>query len=363
MMCSAIRPRAKAATGPRCSSGRSSHASRSSFSAAAGLVVKPATPPNGIKSGIAVTGTKLASPPCTGSTKLHDAQTKQEEKVPQELAAERIRHAQAKQEEDVPQELATEKRCVQALVEVRCLSGESIVKANFQSSDRVLSVKERVRKTQEIPLWQQMLSFQGEMLDDQSTLGELSLLQGGVFDLVLRPGPTAEDMEAFTDAAREVLTAGTEGMGSVAKRDVMEVKAFSKPPMVCEKICLATLHMLAGLVPQIPIKRNGSPKDADWSGCKVMMANPSTFLKQVLELPSCIDQGRVMEDHIAKCRQLIDAIDGDSESEKIQYVARCSLMCQQLVRFLIGVLKYSDSVSELRQRFGGASITELKSHQ
>jgi len=365
MICSAMVPRARVVAGPRCSRGGASRASRNSFSAAADLVVKPATPPKRISGGvcnasvaagsvahtfkadarsdIAGSATQPASPPETDSATVHAVQTNPEEEDPQEVAAER--HG------------------LQVLVEVQGLSGESLVKADFQLSDRVLSVKDRVLKMRSILLWQQMLSFQGEMLNDQSTLGELNLPQGAVFDLVLRSGPSPEDMEALADVAREVLTAGTEGMNTLQKVDILEVKAMKKPPVGCEKVCMAALHMLAGLAPEIPIKRNGSPKNTDWSGCKVMLGNPAGFMKQVLELPLCIDQGKVMEDRVVQCRQLIDAIDGDSESEKIQYVRRCSLMCQQLITFLIGVVKYYDSVAEFRERFGGATITELQSHQ
>lgn len=364
-MCSAMAPKAKVIAGPRCSRGGASRASRSSFSAAADLVVKPGTPPKSVsgrvcnasvaagsaaqgsktdtRSDIPASTTKLASPPDTDSTNV--------------LAG------QAKQEQELPEEVAAEKHGRQALVEVRGLSGEPLVKADFQLSDRVLSVKGRVLKTRSIPLWQQMLSFQGEMLSDQCTLGELDLLQGAVFDLVLKSGPTTEDMEALADVAKEVLTAGMKGMDTLTKKDIMEVRAMAKPPAVCEKVCLAALHLLAGLATEIPIKRDGSPKNPDWSGCKLMLGSAAGFVKQVLELPLCIDQGRVTGDRMVKCRRLIDSIEGDSESTKIQYVARCSLMCQQLITFLIGVVKYYDSVAEFRERFGGATITELKSYQ
>jgi len=380
-MRSAIAPKAKVAAASR-SRGSAPRDSRSSFSAAADLVVKPATPPRSIsgrsenasaaagsvsrisggvgnatfaagssaqgykadtRSDIGGIATKLVSPPKTDSTRVHAVHTKQDEEVPEVLAAEELGR--------------------QALVEVRGLSGESLVKADFQCSDRVSSVKDRILKTRSIPLWQQMLSFQGEMLNDQSTLGDLNLQQGAVFDLVLKSGPSPEDMEALADVAREALMAGTKGMNTVRKTDVAEVRAMKCPPAGCEKVCSAALYMLAGLAKEIPIKRDGSPKDAGWSGCQIMMKDSAGFVRQVLELPSCIDQGRVKEDCVVSCRQLIDAIEGDSDSEKIQYVTRCSLMCMQLITFLIGVVKYYDSVAEFRERFGGATITQLKSHQ
>ena len=58
-----------------------------------------------------------------------------------------------------------------------------------------------------------------------------------------------------------------------------------------------------------------------------------------------------------------DPVEGDSDEEKIYHVARCSLACRALITFLLGVVKYYDSVTEFRECFGGATITELKSHQ
>merc|ERR1712006_17101 len=102
------------------------------------------------------------------------------------------------------------------------------------------------------------------------------------------------------------------GINSLTFADVQEVRAMNKPPRACEHVCMAALHMLAGLAPGIPIKRNKSPKNAEWPGCKAMMGAPN-FLNQILELPSCIDQGRIKESRVVSCRQLIDALQGESE--------------------------------------------------
>jgi len=288
---------------------------------------------------------KLASAPKRDSTKVQAVEPAREEGPMKEVSAEKLSQA------------------LVLTVEVRVMSGESIVKEHFLLSERIRSVKHRILKARGFPLWQQMLSCQGEMVNDQSTLGELNLPQDAVFDLVLKSGPSPEDMEAFDDFARVALTAGSDGMKTLTHRDIKEVRALGKPPPTCEKVCVAAMHMLAGLAPQIHIKKDGGPKLPDWSGCKVMMENATGFVKQVLELPSCIDQGRVMEERVARCRHLIYSIEGDSESEKILHVRRCWLMCEQLIKFLFGAIKYYEMVAEFRERFGGATITELKSHQ
>jgi hypothetical protein len=263
---------------------------------------------------------------------------------------------QPKQEGNVSKELVVHEPGRLVVVEVRSLSGESLIKTGFQCSDRVALVKDTILKLKGVQPWQQMLSFEGEMLKDQSSLGELNLLEGAVFDLVIKSGPSLEEIEALAGVAREVLAAGVQGIESLRKCDILEVRAFSKPPPECETVCLAALHVLA-----IPIKKNASPKNADWSGCKVMLGSVD-FRKDLMDLPLWIDQGRVMSDRMVRCRRLIGDLEGDSDSDKIQAMGRKSLMCKELLTFLIGVIKYYDSVAEFRQRFGGATIVELKSH-
>merc|ERR1712232_290336 len=194
--------------------------------------------------------------------------------------------------------------------------------------------------TRSIPRWQQMLLFQGEMLNDQSRLQDLNLTQEvAVFDIMLKSLPLPEDMQALVAVERDMAD-GIIGMELLHKRDIQEVRALAKPPRACEHVCMAALHMLAGLAPEIPIKRDGSPKNLDWSGCKAMLGNPKDFVDRLMELPSCIQAGRLMEKRVVECRKLIDTLEGDSESEKIQRVGRSSLMCQLVVKYLIGVVKY-----------------------
>jgi hypothetical protein len=251
-----------------------------------------------------------------------------------------------------------------ALLEVRGMSGEALLKSEFKLSDRVFSVKERIQKARGIPVWQQMLSFQAEILNDQSRLKELSLPHEDlVFEIALKsiPSPSLEEMEALIAFGQNVLAGGRNGLGNVSKGEIQECRALANPRPPVVTICRAVLHLLAGLEPEIPIKQDGSPTNDSWGGCRAMMKN-THFLRQVLELPSHIDEGRLMKKRVVACRKLIDTLEGNSESDKIQIAARASrTMCQQLLRFLFGLVKYYDGVAEFRERFGGATVTDLKS--
>lgn len=250
-----------------------------------------------------------------------------------------------------------------ALLEVRGMSGVTLLKTECKLSDRVSSVKERIEKIHGIPVWQQMLSFQAEMLNDQSRLKALSLPDKDVvFDIALKPipAPSLEDMEALAAFGQNVLAGGRNGLASITKGEIQECRALANPRLPVVTICRAVLHLLAGLQHQIPIKRDGSPTIDEWGACKTMMKN-THFMKNVLELPSLIDEGKLMNKRVVECRRLIDTLEGNSESDKIQIAGRASHMCQQLLKFLFGLLKYYDSVAEFRERFGGATVTDLKS--
>jgi len=261
-----------------------------------------------------------------------------------------------------------EKRASQVAVEVHSLSGETLLQADFRLSERVSSVKDKLLSMRGTPLWQQQLvSSQGEMLDDRSTLqetldrGEFTLPDVVVFNLMLKAGPSANDLQELADVASEAFD---ESFTSEYTEDIRHVRSWESPYGHCEKVCSAALHILAGLAPNIEVKSDGSPKITDWAGCKSMLGD-ADFLKQVMQLPFYIEQGRVSEKGMVICRQLIDDIPGKTKSNKEQTVRyhSCSPLLQALTGFLVGTIKYYDCVEELRGRFGGATVTELKSSQ
>lgn len=330
------------------SASRTSYSSRSSASAAVDLVVKPSTPPKPTLAlcGAAVLAAKPATPPRPNRSEVGNAsvlQTIERQPVEAVLA-----------EEHMPK----------TSVEVLGLGGGTYLKEDFLLCDRVLAVKQTLQTTRKFPLWQQLLSFQGEILDDQSTLADLQhLADNMVFELVLKARPFPEELEPVRIAADQLRNELTDVIRSITKRDLKEIRQFGKPPPACEMVCLATLNLLAGIShPKIAVKRNGSPKDEDWKGCQDMLSF-SSFLDDILQLPSHIHDGKMMGPSMLRCRRHIGTIEGNSDSDKILYMGRCSLMCQQLLRWVIGVMNYYDRVTELREKFGGAPMKQLVDHE
>merc|ERR1719261_2448795 len=82
--------------------------------------------------------------------------------------------AAAKSEEllaaELPVQTSVEELPSQVSIEVRSLSGETVLCTEFALADGALSVKQRLQRVRKIPLWQQMLTFQGEIVQDSSKL-------------------------------------------------------------------------------------------------------------------------------------------------------------------------------------------------
>merc|ERR1712187_996062 len=120
------------------------------------------------------------------------------------------------------------------------------------------------------------------------------------------------------------------------------------------------MHLLAGACDTIPVEVNGSPTDTNWAGCQNMLED-SQFIEQLRLLSSHIDNGKLSKKRMDACRQQIEDTfpEAESDSERIREMGRCSLMCQMLLQHLVCVGEYYDSVAELSESYGGASITEL----
>lgn len=261
---------------------------------------------------------------------------------------------------EMPSQTLVEEIPSQVSIEVRSLSGESVLCAEFALADQALSLKKRLQAIRKIPVWQQMLTFQGEMVHNHSKLEELQLpSEGTVFELVIRARPSDEDIQTLSSSKR-LLEEATSALESLRKCDFQEVRCLRNPPAGCETVCLAAMCLLAGSWDAIQVKRSGSPKDTTWAGCQQMLAN-SQLKQQLMSLHCHIDHGELSKGCMDACRRQIRDIlpEADSDSDKIREMGRRSLMCQRLLQHLLCVREYYDSVAELSEHFGGATITQL----
>merc|ERR1712224_996177 len=88
-----------------------------------------------------------------------------------------------------------------------------------------------------------------------------------------------EDMKNTCDATiekqRGISKLGEEealdAMSSLSKAAVRELTSLAKPPGGVDLVCVAVMHLLAGIHKGIALDGRGCVKDANWKGCQKML--------------------------------------------------------------------------------------------
>jgi len=235
------------------------------------------------------------------------------------------------------------------------LGGNVVVQSVFASSDHVLAVKEAVNTAKRWPIWQQCLTFQGDMLEDTSTLGELNLpMEGATLEIVMKQGLSVEVIAL----AKQVLQDGENAISFISSNDISQVRQMIRPPSLCVVSCLAVLQLCAGTLESIDVNQNGSPRNPDWAAVKKMLSKPN-FLKQLKQIPSAIEQGTLKVERIKACRKVVQ----DGHLCPVA-VAKDSLTCCGLTRWIFSMSLYYDNVKQIMEQAGlgdGVTFSELTS--
>ncbi|KEP63307.1 UNVERIFIED_CONTAM: ubiquitin family protein [Hammondia hammondi] len=71
-------------------------------------------------------------------------------------------------------------------LQVKTMSGKTVVLDNVQGSDSILEIKRRVEQREGIPVDQQRLVFNGKQLENGKTVQDYDLSENSVLHLVLR---------------------------------------------------------------------------------------------------------------------------------------------------------------------------------
>jgi len=232
-----------------------------------------------------------------------------------------------------------------------------VVQSVFASSDHVLAVKEAVNTAKGWPIWQQCLTFQGDMLEDTSTLGELNLpMEGATLEIVMRQGPSDEVIAL----ANQVLQDGENALSFITSNDINQVKQMVHPPSLCVVSCLAVLQLCAGTLESIDVNKSGSPRNSDWAAVRKMLSSPN-FLKQLKQIPSAIEQGTLKVERMKACRRVVQA--GNLFPEA---VAKASVACCGLMKWILSISRYYDNVRQMTEQAeaelgGGVTLSEFTS--
>jgi len=255
------------------------------------------------------------------------------------------------------------KRSQSRLVEIRGLNGDMWIREEFCLTDQVLSIKQCVERARDVPPWQQMFTYQGQILADHTKLSDLDLPQQEVlFQVVRRLSPTSEDREALS-VVRAALDAKMQLLDTLEPKKLVRIGKFDHPSESLAISSIAALHMLAGSLAPRPLQQG-----ATWSSCRFIWAHKD-LVHQLKLLPDKIanDALEVWTDRVQACRATISSLPGgDGDIEKLDYLRELGRRAwgqyaesEKIVEYLMAVLKYYDKIVAFREGFSGASMEEL----
>lgn len=240
-------------------------------------------------------------------------------------------------------------------LDVLSLAGNIIFQSDFTSGDFVITVKEATQKSHGWPVWQQHLTWQGAVLEDTNTLGDLELpVDGATLDIVMREG-TFEDSVAY---AKWVLKEGKASLAPVRAADILELKALGNPHDICMQVCLAAQELLGLARPEnINLHDDGSHKIENWLvHFQPMLGNPY-FLYDLGEVLSLIEQGLLDVERVQGCRVLLENLDPED-------VKKASHACHNLWKGIMGIVGFYDRVAVLMKQVGdGITFRSLVSRR
>eukprot|EP00928_Gymnodinium_smaydae_P090374 TRINITY_DN7418_c1_g1_i1.p1 TRINITY_DN7418_c1_g1~~TRINITY_DN7418_c1_g1_i1.p1 ORF type:complete len:1913 (-),score=434.08 TRINITY_DN7418_c1_g1_i1:413-5788(-) len=134
------------------------------------------------------------------------------------------------------------------------------------------------------------------------------------------------------------------------KKDFMELKAFSRPPVGIDTVCEAALHLQAGIDPNIDVDKRGKVKDRTWKGCLKMMSDPGKFLLNLKSYQQEIDNQNVPPQNVDEARRLKDGLGDDFSQEVMQKKAQAA---GGLCVWVINIIAYYDIVQQVEPKRRG----------
>eukprot|EP00930_Biecheleria_cincta_P076860 TRINITY_DN64089_c0_g1_i1.p1 TRINITY_DN64089_c0_g1~~TRINITY_DN64089_c0_g1_i1.p1 ORF type:complete len:285 (+),score=49.71 TRINITY_DN64089_c0_g1_i1:112-966(+) len=239
-------------------------------------------------------------------------------------------------------------------LDVMSLGGNLIFQSVFTSRDFVVTVKEAIQKSHGWPVWQQHLTWQGLVLEDTNTLGDLGLpMDGARLEIVLREG-TCEDSVAY---AKWVLKEGKTSLAPITAADISELYAMKHPPDICLRVCLAAQELLGVAPRDVHTHEDGNLKIESWIiHFQPMLGNPY-FLYDLGEVLKLIEQGLLDEERIQGCRTLLENLDPE-DFKKAPHA------CHKLSKGIMGIICFYDRVAVLmKQVADGVTFRNLVSRR
>lgn len=131
------------------------------------------------------------------------------------------------------------------------------------------------------------------------------------------------------------------------KKDFQELKSLTKPPGGVDEVCIAAMHLQAGIDPNIDVDKKNNLKDGSWKGVQKMMANPEKFLVNLKEFKHVIDEGKIPLQNVDKARKIKDGLGEDFSQAGM---SKKSQAAGGLCVWIINIIMYYDVVVQVEPK-------------
>lgn len=162
------------------------------------------------------------------------------------------------------------------------------------------------------------------------------------YHVVAQAAAEAAQQQVADKSTSELLMELGAALNTLKKADIQELKSLGKPPRCVCKVGACLLHLFAGIAPSVGLTKEGKPKDASWGAFQKLAADPTGFMKQLLEFKGAIDQGKVPQKNIQGARRVQLSMGSACNAGTM---ARMSCAAAGLTSWLINIIAYYELVA------------------
>ena len=150
-----------------------------------------------------------------------------------------------------------------------------------------------------------------------------------------------KDTEADLAKAEPAVAKAMAALDTLNKKDLAECKTMAKPPMGVDDVFAATMILLAGIHPNVPVNaKTGKVKDASWDACKkALLGNIQEYIDMLKEMKAHVDNDKVPAVNWKEVRRYLALEHFSSEIIMTKNSAAAGL-CS----FVVNIVNYYDIV-------------------
>ena len=161
-------------------------------------------------------------------------------------------------------------------------------------------------------------------------------------EVTIKQRDTEEDLAK----AEPAVEAAMQALDTLDPKDLSSCKGMLKPPPKLDEVFVATMCLLAGIMPTIVITKSGKVKDASWDAAKKqLMGNIKDYMKYLKDIKSHIDDNSINHGNFKEVRQYIEQDYFNVETMKTKNQAAAGL-CS----FVLNIVMYYDIVTTVEPK-------------